>query len=359
MHGIKLGQRLSFSTDSEFHSDVYEAEIKAVHPDRWDIHLTFHRGYVLLLPVGTTIHWLSHGFKNMQSRVISRDTSEKVWSVTLPAPGKSNSDRTRVLAVGSGKGGVGKTTFSINLSLALNQIHGQVILLDADIGMANIEVLLGMQSSYNLSHVIQGECTLPEILQEGPGGIRILPGSSGIASLTQLDAIKFNRIIAGFSQLEESCSVLILDTGAGISEPVLKFLEAADDFLLLTTPEPHAMMDAYTLTKVLVGRNPGININLIVNRCESEAEARQCSNGLINAAEQFLGIRPVLLGWMLYDQRVIRSIKQKTPVLLVQPKILFSRQVLDIAHKIVGTGNTKKPPSGLKAFWKRIREGLS
>lgn len=354
---LKPGQRLSFTTDSPLYPDVYQVEILAAHPDRIDLHLCFHRGYLLLLPVGTNIRWLSYTLNgaNLISQVITRKTNDKVWSVTVPQQTRSSVRHTRVLAIGSGKGGVGKTAFTINLGLALSRCHQRVILLDADIGMANIEVLLGLENSRDLTDVLQGKCTLPEILTEGPGGIRVLPGSSGMASLLNLDSLKFNRIISGFTQLESNCDILIIDTGAGLSEMVLKFLEAADEFLLLTTPEPHAIMDAYALTKVLFQRNPRLDVNLIMNRCESRTEAIKASETFTRATKQFLGIQPRRLGWLPDEPLVTRSLKNKEPIFITHPQIDFSRQTLKIAQHLSGLEISCKKPPGLKTFINHLK----
>lgn len=357
---FKPGEQISFTTDSALFPDVYQTKVLTVHPDRLDFHLAFHRGYLVLLPVGTKIRWLLPvAFQQhyLTSTVISRRTSDKVWSVTLPQKESSIKRQTRVLAVGSGKGGVGKTTFSINLALALCHCGQRVVLLDADIGMANVEVLLGLQSSSNLADVIEGRCTLSEIIINGPGGIRIIPGSTGISSLTSLNSLEFNRIVSGFADLESTCDILLLDTGAGLSELVLRFLESADEFLLLTNPEPHALMDGYALTKVLVGRNPHIKTNIVMNRCDSEEEAKYSTDKLILACEQFLNIKPTGLGWLPYDQLVTRSLKKKTPIISTHPHIDFSKNIVNIAKSIANTkGNEKtEKPTGLKAFWTKLK----
>ncbi|MHB1653085.1 MAG: MinD/ParA family protein [Desulfitobacteriaceae bacterium] len=328
----------------------------ANYPDRLDLSIPLHRGYLLLLPVGTVIRWLSPGLDGYTSQVIAR--GPQVWSVTLPVrnPRRHN---TKVLAVGSGKGGVGKTTFSINLSLALSQLNQRVILLDADLGMANVEVLLGLESSLNLAHVIQGDCTLRDVLKRGPGGIRVLPGTSGISALTRLDTLQFNRIIAGFSDLEEDCDILILDTGAGITELVLMFLGMADELLLLTNPEPHALMDTYALMKVLAQRNPTIKPKIIMNRCESAAEARQSTQTLIVAARQFLALESVALGWLPADKNVTRSIKERFPLFLAHPDLPFSRQVLGMAEQLVGMSSRPEQSSGIIGFWLRLKRSFA
>lgn len=353
---LQVGQSLIFSTNSTLYKDVYEATIVAIYPDRLELGIPLYHGYLLLFPVGTTIRWLTTDLNNYTSQVLSR--GPQIWNVTYPHQNTVNK-RTKVFAVGSGKGGVGKTTFSINLSLALSRLHQKVILLDADLGMANIEILTGLESTLNLAHVIRGEYRLLDIIKDGPGGIKILPGSSGISALTQLDTLQFNRIIAGFNDLEGECDILILDTGAGITELVLKFLCLADEFLLVTNPEPHALMDAYALMKVLASRNREIKPKIIMNRSESEKEARDSSLTLIQAARQFLEIESVAFGWLPIDKMITRSIKIRTPLFLTHPEIAFSRQVLSMAEKLINTPVDKDQPSGITAFWNKFKRSLT
>lgn len=357
----EIGQNFYFKTDSELYRDVYRAELVAVYPDHLDFRLSLHNGYLLLLPVGTAVHWILNGSPGrvLSSRVLSRNIGSQIWSVTIPATTHPQARKTRVIAVGSGKGGVGKTTFSINLGLALSQCRQRTVLMDADIGMANVEVLLGMRSSLNLEHVINGTCTLAETIVEGPQGLRILPGSSGSASLTHLSPTEFNRIISGFQDLESSCDILILDTGAGLSELVLKFLEAADDFLLVSTPEPHALLDAYSLIKVLSQRNPALVPRLIMNRCTSEQEATQSSQSFIHSANRFLGINPVLLGWLPDERLISRSLKEQTPLFLSHPQTDFSKRIATMARRLAGLNTTIDQPGGLQAFWSRFKRNLS
>ncbi|MTI80416.1 MAG: MinD/ParA family protein [Firmicutes bacterium] len=356
---FKTGQRLFFTTNAKLYSDIYEVEVLAVYPDRLDLNLCFHDGYLLLLPVGTTIKWLTPGLKRtgLTSDVISRSTADKVWSVTTPREKVTTGHNTKVLAVGSGKGGVGKTTFSINLALALSSCNQRVVLMDADIGMANVEILLGVRSTNNLADVIQGYCTLSQILVEGPGGIQVLPGFSGMDSLTTLDSMQFNRIISGFAELEDNCDILILDTGAGLADSVLKFLESADEIILVSNPEPHALMDAYALTKVLAQRDNGQNrVNLVMNRCDNEGEALKSSDTFVLAGQRFLEIEPIYQGWLPFDQLVTQSLKKKSPIFLSHPRERYSKQILEIAHKITGLEMPSNKPVGLKAFWKRLKK---
>ncbi|MDA8227955.1 MAG: P-loop NTPase [Desulfitobacterium hafniense] len=351
------GQRLRFTTDSNLYRDVYDAEVLAVYPDRLDLQLSLHRGYLLLIPIGTIIRWQGIDSRyTLTSTVLARNTTKKSWSVTTPTSSTTHS--TRVIAVGSGKGGVGKTTFSINLGLALSQFQQNVVLLDADIGMANIEVLLGLNSCLNLTNVIYGECTLRDILTPGPGGIHIIPGSSGISALTTLDTLQFNRIISGFGALEADCDFLIIDTGAGLSELVLNFLGAADEIILLTTPEPHALMDVYALTKTL--RQRGLILpRLVVNRCDSPEEAHQTSQTFIKAANQFLGIETELLGWLPNDKAISRSLKEQKPIFLNNKNNNFCLKIEEIASKLLGIKPNFGNETGLRAFFRRFARGIS
>ncbi len=349
------GQKLNFTTDSELYYDIYVSEIKQVYPDRLELVITLHKGYLLLIPIGTTIRWIIPD-SNMTytSQVISRQPAQQTWSVTIPTL-KKQKKKLRVIAIGSGKGGVGKTTLAINLSLALSELGRRVIILDADIGMANVELLLRLNTPLNLTNVLKGECTLKDTLTPGPSGIKLLPGSSGISSLTSLNAIQFNRIISGFADLEDECDIFIIDTGAGISEVVLKFLEAADDLVLITTTEPHALMDTYGLTKALAHRNSNIKPLLIINRCESETEAVKCSDTFNKAASRFLRLQPELIGWIYDDRKVTKSLKSQKPLYLTNPASEYSIEVKNIAHRLIGKDISQERSSGIVSFINKLK----
>ena len=178
---------------------------------------------------------------------------------------RKNRQRARVLAVTSGKGGVGKTSVSANLAIALAGLNLRVVLLDADLGLANVEVLLGLNSLSNLQQVVQGERRMLDILVEGPGGIRIVPGSSGISRLADLGPVARKRILDGVDELHYYADCILIDTMAGIGQNAVAFAAAADEVLLVTTPEPSAIVDGYAMLKTIYQTRKDVTLRLIVN----------------------------------------------------------------------------------------------
>ncbi|MDR1070846.1 MAG: MinD/ParA family protein [Gracilibacteraceae bacterium] len=372
---LQAGRKLVFTTDCEQYRDIYRTRIAGVFPDRLDLKIPLHKGYLLLIPVGAALRILHpSGAHTLTAQVVARRTAEKIWSVSIPRL-ERREHRTQVIAIGSGKGGVGKTTLSINLSLALCRLGKRVLLLDADIGMANVEVLLKLNAPRNLTDVLNGECSLRDVITEAPGGLKIIPGSSGISSLTSWDLLRFNRIISGFADVEDDFDIFVVDTGAGISELVLKFLEAADSLILTTTPEPHALMDTYSAAKALALRGSPLNPLMVFNRCDSEDEARRCLEKIHRATGQFFQanpemqgrINPEMLGWIYEDKKVTQSLKNQNPLLLCEPDGEYARRVLEIAGRLTGQSITAPPaataasaakPSGIVAFLQRIKRGL-
>src|SRR5690554_1344524 len=176
---------------------------------------------------------------------------------------KSNS---RVIVVASGKGGVGKTNIAVNLALALRQLDNCVALIDVDLGLANVDIVLGITPPYNLGHVFRGEKTLVEIIEDGPLGIKLLAGGSGMSELANLTGWRLEQFVKSLDELNREFDFVVLDTGAGIGQNVLSFALATDEVLVVTTPEPTAITDAYGLIKVVFQRNPQAQIRLIVDR---------------------------------------------------------------------------------------------
>ena len=250
--------------------------------------------------------------------------------------------RARVLAVTSGKGGVGKTNFSTGLALTLAQQGKRVIVLDADLGLANLHVVLGINPRYHLEHVLRGEKTLRETLFPGPLGIQIIGGASGLTELANLTKAQREHFIASLQELDTLADVIIIDTGAGLSHTVLSFLNATEEILVVTTPEPTAITDAYATIKVVTGENPGARLRLVVNMAQSQEEAFAVANRLNQIAQQFLHTRLDFAGYIPLDPAVRAAVRAQKPFVLTHPHSPAARGIAQIAASL--NAETEKAP---------------
>jgi len=241
---------------------------------------------------------------------------------------------THTIAVTSGKGGVGKTSTSINLGIALPERGCRVVVLDADLGTANVEVLLGLSSFYNLEHVIRGEKELREIVVRGPGGIELIPGSSGLAQEADMSQAQRQRLLDGLHNLQSSADYIIIDTMAGIGRNAVAFAAAADEVLLVSTPEPTSIVDAYAMLKTLHQTREDVALRLIVNMAVNDAQVRAVTSKLSNVARQYLGRNLSLLGYLPRDPHVPQSVMQGVPFTLHYPQCPAARCIRQIAERI-------------------------
>jgi len=263
--------------------------------------------------------------------------------------------RARVIAVTSGKGGVGKTSTSVNLGIALAQSGARVVVLDADLGLANVEVLLGLNSLYNLQHVIQGERSMREILVQGPGGIYVVPGSSGIARLADLGATARARVLDGLADLQDTADIILIDTMAGIGQNVVAFAAAADEVLLVTTPEPSSIVDGYAMIKTIYQMRNDAVLRLIINMAASEQQAKAVAAKLSRVAQQYLGRSLSCLGHIPRDPHVAQAVMQTTPFLVRYPRAAASKCVEDLAARLRRQDTGAERRTG---FLRRFAESL-
>ncbi|HRK34054.1 MAG TPA: MinD/ParA family protein, partial [Candidatus Hydrogenedentes bacterium] len=262
----------------------------------------------------------------------------------------------RVLAVTSGKGGVGKTNTSVNLAIALAQRGARVAVLDADLGLANVEVLLGLNSLYNLQHVVTGEKRMLDILVTGPGGIQVVPGSSGIARFADLGPTARQNVLAGLEELQQSCDFIIIDTMAGIGQNVVGFAAAADEVLLVTTPEPSSIVDAYAMIKTIFIQRPDAVFRLIINQALNEQQGKAVAQKIMHVAQQFLGHSLSYLGYVPRDPHVQQAVMQSHPFVMRFTSAPATKCIHDIAARLhaqqVDTGGNRP------GFFRRIAENL-
>ena len=212
--------------------------------------------------------------------------------------------KVRTIAVTSGKGGVGKTNIAANLAMIFRRYKKRVLLIDLDLGLANIDILLGLRPEYTLQDVIEGRKQMKDIILQGPDGIKFVPASSGIEELTSLSEKQKEALFKGFCDLDEELDIVIVDTGAGISSNVLSFVLASNEILLITTPEPTAITDAYAMIKALSRKKKDLNIKLLVNLSNSREEAELTMKKIASVTHRFLNINVQYLGYLLQDPNI-------------------------------------------------------
>lgn len=248
----------------------------------------------------------------------------------------------RVLAVASGKGGVGKTNVAVNLAVTFAKQGYQVVVLDCDLGLANVDALLGLHPKFTLQHVLTRQRRLEEVVLEGPAGVRIVPGASGLSELADLTDAQRDDLMARLGGIDGMADIVILDTGAGISANVLQFVVAAGDVLIVTTPEPTAITDAYALIKVVTSRvtqargEAPMRMRLVVNQTMNDAEARETATNIVTVAKRFLDVDIEPLGGIPADPAVLRAVRSQGPFTLLTPRAPASQAVERLAMRILG-----------------------
>lgn len=242
--------------------------------------------------------------------------------------------RASVIAITSGKGGVGKSNIAVNLAIKMTEAGKQVVLLDADLGLANADVLCNIDLPCNLSHVIARKKDLRDVMVQGPGGFSLIGGASGLARMADLTEGDRQRLVAALDELEERFDVILIDTGAGISPNVLSFARAADHVLVVTTPEPPAITDAYAVIKVLSRDGLERRVSLLVNQARSIAEARLVHDRIAKVARQFLGVTIYDAGYVPHDEQVAQSVRKRVPFLISNPRCSASICLSQLAVRL-------------------------
>ena len=254
--------------------------------------------------------------------------------------------RTRIIAIASGKGGVGKSNLSVNLSIALSDLGRKVLLLDADLGLANVNVLLGVIPKYNLYHVIKGERKISEIVLHVPQGIDIIAGASGFTELANLNSEYRKRIIRDLNTIQ-NYDYIIVDTAAGVSHNVLSFIQASDEVIIITTPEPTSITDAYGIIKATVNENFK-DIRIVINRIQNILEGKRVSDKIIRISQQFLNVAIGNLGYMFDDEALVRAVKSQEAVLRASPGSRVSKSIVNLA-RVVDNRVSSSPAPGRNA----------
>ncbi|MFP3088723.1 MinD/ParA family protein [Treponema sp. TIM-1] len=243
--------------------------------------------------------------------------------------------KTRIITITSGKGGVGKTNMSVNMALAYARLGKKVVVMDADLGLANVNVMLNMVPKFNLYHVIRKQKTMKEILLETEYGISIVAGASGFSKIANLSETERQNFINELDSLSNA-DIIIIDTSAGVSSNVLDFIAAADDAVIITTPEPTAITDAYGIIKIIATEIDNLNmgLKLVVNRVKSVAEAKKVADRMTSIAGQFLNLKVEYLGFIYDDPAVSHAVLRQRPFMVVDPKCRASLCVQHIVGRM-------------------------
>lgn len=267
---------------------------------------------------------------------------------TIKNTNNSMKSISRVITITSGKGGVGKTNFTINLAIELSKLNQRVTIIDADLGLGNIDVVLGLVPKKTLANVIRNEDNILDIRIKGPNGIDIISAGSGIKEMINLPKSEINHLINNFLLLNDTTDYILIDTGAGINDSVITFVEAANEMILVVTPEPTSITDAYAVIKN-IGKTDKI-IKIVVNRVENSQEGNDVFNKLNSATKRFLNIELEKLGFIYEDPAVKKSVKSQKPFVLNFPNCIATKSVEHIAYNLISNSKEIKEFSSLKKY---------
>jgi len=289
-------------------------------------------------------------------RKMRKDTNDV--SGGLSKTGRRNKGTpSRIIAITSGKGGVGKTNIVANLAFALTQLGKTVMVLDADLGLGNLDVLLGLTPKYNLYHLLTGEKSISEIIVKGPGMMDILPASSGIQKLTELSREQRLHLLTELAVLDNGIDVFLIDTAAGISSNVMYFNVAAQEIMVVVSPEPTSMTDSYALMKILSTEYSEKRFNLLVNCVSDPKEAMDVFKNLSLVSDRFLDISIDYLGHVLLDENIPKAVRQQKILWEAYPNSPANKCFSALAKKIIKLPVSASPKGNIQFFWKQLLQG--
>jgi flagellar biosynthesis protein FlhG len=260
----------------------------------------------------------------------------------------------RIIGVTSGKGGVGKTNLAANLAVLAAKQGQRVLIIDGDLGLANVEIIYGLRPRHHLGHLLSGDVTIQDVLATGPAGVKVLPAGNGLQQLTRLDDGQRLRLVGALEELEDDFDVVFLDSGAGIGDNVLFFIGAAQEAMLVVSPEPTSLTDAYATIKVLC-QDAGVrHFDIVVNQAGNESLARDIFDKLSAVAGRFLDARVRWLGWVPRDENVHRSVMAQRAFVELFPTTPATRALNNVADTLLNEPPPPQLDGGLKFLWSRL-----
>jgi len=287
-------------------------------------------------------------------RQMARKARQKQQADSPHAGPASGQKGIRVISVTSGKGGVGKSNVVSNLAIAMSAQGKKVLVIDADLGLGNLDVLLGLSPAYNLNHVLNGEKNIAEILIDGPAGIKIIPAGSGVQEFTSLGQHEKLKLLDELDMLEEQFDVLIVDTEAGISENVTYFTVAAQEIIVVVTPEPTSITDVYALIKLLATRYSEHHFKVLVNMAKDSEDALEVFRKLANVAGRFLDISLDYLGCVVKDEKVVEAVKRQKAVSELFPESEAATCFATLAKRVIENTRQTRLKGNIQFFFRRF-----
>ncbi|MDR2590794.1 MAG: MinD/ParA family protein [Oscillospiraceae bacterium] len=252
----------------------------------------------------------------------------------------------RVISVASGKGGVGKSSISVNLAITMSKLGVRVLIIDADFGLANVDVMLGITTRMDLSYFLRGEKSIHEIIQQGHEGVRFISGGSGVNELINMNDEQLSELLSTIIHIDEPIDVIIMDAGAGVSNTIMQVLLASSETIVVTTGEPTSVLDAYALVKTIVKHDATHPLHVLANKCDKVKEAQNIQTGFVDVCGRHLGKNINPLGLISYNHDITASIKRQIPITVSDPHSLTSREIEVIARAILDMPNENES-SGL------------
>lgn len=266
----------------------------------------------------------------------------------------NNPKPVKVISVSGGKGGVGKSNLTVNLAVSLAKRGQKVLIMDADLGLANIDIMLGLRVEKNLSHLVRGECSLQDIIVEGPYGLKIIPASSGTKEMAQLSEMEHVGLIRAFSELSDEVDTLIVDTAAGIADNVISFAQASQDLMVVVCDEPTSITDAYALIKILSQEHGLFRFRIVANMVRSPEEGKSLYKKLTRVTDQFLDVALDFVGSIPFDENVRKAVRKQQALVTLYPSSPASIAIDNLADKVAAWPVPQMAKGHIEFFMERM-----
>jgi flagellar biosynthesis protein FlhG len=264
-----------------------------------------------------------------------------------------NNSSTRTIAIASGKGGVGKSTFTVNFAYNLRKLNKKVLIIDSDIGMANLDIMLGVQPNYDMGHLLRGECSLEDAVIEGPAGIKLLSGITGDDSFIDIQNDAMEKLIELGDQIEKNYDYLLIDLGAGAAKNIVNTILAAEELILLLTTEPTSVMDSYSLIKILSNHQYKKSIKLVINQAEDKKNAKKTAKRIIKTVKNYLDLDLSLVGSIAHDRKISAALRKQKPYAEIFSNRKAARDFENVARKITGE-EKEQQAKGVKSYFSKM-----